>query len=97
MKKAILLSSVGIAILYVVVASAQQYPIMDRIANKAIAKYQQTTCEELWQKRAQKAPPSLEEQRAIQLLKSDPQLREAFIDKVAPPIANKMFDCGLIP
>jgi hypothetical protein len=96
MKKVILLSSVGIAILYVV-ASAQQYPIMDRIADKVIAKYQQTTCEELWQKRAQKAPPSMEEQRVIQLLKSDPQIREAFINKVAPPIANKMFDCGLIP
>jgi hypothetical protein len=96
MKKVILLSSVGIATLYVV-ASAQQYPIMDRIANKVIAKYQQTTCEELWQKRAQKAPPSVEEQRAIQLLKSDPQMRVAFIDKVAAPIANKMFDCGLIP
>ena len=96
MKNVILLSSVGIAILYVVV-SAQQYPIMDRIANKVIAKYQQTTCEELWQKRAQKAPPSSEEQRAIQLLKSDPQIREAFIGKIAPPIANKMFDCGLIP
>ena len=96
MKKVILLSSVGIAIVCVV-SSAQQYPIMDRIANKVIAKYQQTTCEELWQKRAQKAPPSIEEQRAIQFLKSDPQIREAFIDKVAPPIANKMFDCGLIP
>jgi hypothetical protein len=96
MKKVILLSSVGIAILYVV-ASAQQYPIMDRIADKVITKYQQTTCEELWQKRAQKAPPSMEEQRVIQLLKSDPQIREAFINKVAPPIANKMFDCGLIP
>jgi len=96
MKKVILLSSVGIAILYVV-ASAQQYPLMDRIADKVIAKYQQTTCEELWQKRAQKAPPSMEEQRVIQLLKSDPQIREAFINKVAPPIANKMFDCGLIP
>lgn len=96
MKKVILLSSVGIAIVCVVLP-AQQHPIIDRIANKVIAKYQQTTCEELWQKRAQKAPPNSEEQRAIQFLKSDPQIREAFIDKVAPPIANKMFDCGLIP
>ena len=64
MKKATLLSSnVGIAIVCVV-ASAQQHPIMDRIANKVIAKYQQTTCEELWQKRAQKAPPSSDLRRS---------------------------------
>jgi hypothetical protein len=97
MKKVVLFSSIGLVILYVAVARAQQYPILDRVADKVIAKYQQTTCEELWQKRAQKAPPSIEEQKVIQFLKSDPQMREAFINKVAPPIVNKMFDCGLIP
>jgi hypothetical protein len=39
----------------------------------------------------------MEEQRAIQILKNDPQMRAAFINKIAPPIANKMFDCGMIP
>jgi hypothetical protein len=39
----------------------------------------------------------MEEQRAIGLLKGDPQMREVFINKIAPPIANKMFDCGMIP
>ena len=29
--------------------------------------------------------------------KSDPQMRTAFINKVAAPIANKMFECGMIP
>jgi len=24
-------------------------------------------------------------------------MRQAFIDKVAAPIANKMFECGLLP
>jgi len=33
----------------------------------------------------------------VTLLQSDPQMRAAFINKVAPSIANKMFDCGLIP
>jgi hypothetical protein len=37
------------------------------------------------------------EQKAIQALKNDPQMRTAFINKVAAPIANKMFQCGLIP
>lgn len=75
----------------------QQYPIMDKVANKIIAKYEQSTCEQLWQKKAEKAPPSAEEQKVIGFLKSDPQMRVAFINKIAPPIANKMFDCGMIP
>jgi len=84
-------------LLYLSVAEAQQYPIMDKIADKVIQKYQQSTCEQLWQKKSAKAPPSAEEQKVIGFLKSDPQMRAAFIDKVAAPIANKMFECGLIP
>lgn len=84
-------------VVYVSIGSAQQYPVMDAIANKVIAKYQNATCEQLWQKKAAKAPPSAEEQKAMALLKSDPQMRQAFIEKIAAPIANKMFDCGLIP
>jgi hypothetical protein len=30
-------------------------------------------------------------------LKGDPQMRAAFINQIAPPIANQMFDCGMIP
>ena len=75
----------------------QQYPIMDKVADKIILKYQQSTCEQLWVKKSEKAPPSAEEQKAIAFLKSDPQMRAAFINKIAPPIANKMFDCGMIP
>ena len=37
------------------------------------------------------------EQKALEMLKSDPQMRQAFISKVAAPIANKMFECGMIP
>jgi hypothetical protein len=31
------------------------------------------------------------------LLKQNPQLRTEFINKVAAPIVNKMFECGMIP
>jgi hypothetical protein len=75
----------------------QQYPIMDKVADKIILKYQQSSCEQLQQKESQKAPPSPQEIKAIQFLHSDPQMRVAFINKVAPPIANKLFDCGMIP
>ncbi len=83
--------------LYVCIGSAQQYPMMDMVANKVIQKYQNSSCEQLWEKKSQKAPPSQQEQNAIQLLKGDPQMRAAFINKVAAPIANKMFECGMIP
>ena len=78
-------------------AQPQQYPILDRVADKVIQKYQQSTCEDLWKKKSEKAPPSAEEQKVIEFLKSDPQMRTIFINKVAGPIANKMFQCGMIP
>jgi hypothetical protein len=76
-----------------------QYPIMDRVANTVIQKYQSATCEQLWQERAagQGAPKPAEEQRAITILRGDPNMRTAFLNKVAAPIANKMFECGMIP
>ena len=79
--------------------NAQQFPIMDKIADKVIQKYQSSTCEQLWQQKAEKGktPESPMEQRALEMLKSDPQMRQAFINKVAAPIANKMFECGMIP
>jgi hypothetical protein len=76
---------------------AQQYPIMDRVADKIIQKYQTSTCEQLWVKKSEKAPPTPEEQKIIAFLKSDPQMRAAFINKIAAPIANKMFECGMVP
>jgi hypothetical protein len=74
-----------------------QHPILDQVANKVIQKYQSSTCEQLWLKKSQKTPPSAEEQKVIDFLKSDPEMRTLFINKVAAPIANKMFECGMIP
>ena len=42
-------------------------------------------------------PKSPQELEVIKLLRSDPARRAAFLDKVAGPIANKMFECGMIP
>ena len=33
----------------------------------------------------------------MQALRNNPQMRAAFIDRVAAPIANKMFQCGMLP
>ena len=75
--------------------AAADTPLMNRVADKVIQKYQSASCEQLWAQKAQ--PKSEQEQRLIGLLKGDPQLRTAFMNKVAGPIANKMFDCGMIP
>ena len=82
------------ALLFAGAANAQ-YPIMDMVANKVVQKYQQSSCEQLWEKKGQ--PKSAEEQRVVELLRGDPQMAAAFINRVAAPIANKMFECGLIP
>ena len=75
--------------------AAADYPLMNMVADKVIQKYQSATCDQLWAQKEQ--PKSEQEQRLMSLLKSDPQLRTAFMNKVAGPIANKMFDCGMIP
>jgi hypothetical protein len=75
----------------------QQYPILDAAAGKLVQKYQTSTCEQLWAKKSQNTPPKPEEQKLIQLLHNDPQMRAEFINRVAAPIANKMFECGMIP
>ena len=75
--------------------SASQYPMLDMVAQKVIQRYQASTCEQLWEARGKPKPQ--EEQNLIQLLKGDPQMRQVFIDEVAGPVANKMFECGLLP
>jgi len=76
-------------------AVAAQGMILDLVANKVIQKYQTSTCEQLWQ--AKQQPKSAEEQKAVQFLRNDPQARQAFLNKIAGPVANKMFECGMIP
>jgi hypothetical protein len=87
------------AALFAGAAIAQQYPMLDMVAGRVVQKYQSSSCEQLWQERAQKTnqPKPEREQQALQLLHDDPQMRAAFIDRVAAPIANKMFECGMIP
>lgn len=89
------LVALALPVLLFAAESSAQYPIMDEVAAKVVQHYQQSSCAQLWQQRGQ--PRSQREQQAIQLLHQDPQMRAAFIGRVAAPIANKMFECGLIP
>ena len=75
------------------------YPVVDKIADKVIQKYQTTSCEQLMQEKAEKQgkAKSGEEQRTLQFLHEDAGARAEFFNKVSAPIATKMFECGMIP
>lgn len=85
----VVVASIGASAVYA------QGMIMDMVTNKVIQKYQSSTCEQLWQARGK--TPGAEEQRLIGFLKNDPQMRQEFFNKIAGPVMNKMFDCGMIP
>jgi hypothetical protein len=74
---------------------AAQGVLVDAAADKVIKKYQAATCDQL---KAQKAePPSEKEKIALDLLRDDPKARVAFVNKIAAPVLNKMFECSMIP
>jgi len=83
------------ALLFAGVAAAQQYPLMDMMADRVIQRYREASCEQLWERRGKPKPE--EEKNLIQLMRGDPQMRTAFINKIAAPVANKMFECGMVP
>jgi transposase-like protein len=98
MKKQLMLLGSSLTLFVAGIAFAQ-FPVMDKVADKVVQKYQTSTCEQLWQEKAQnqgKPKPEME-QRAIKILKEDPQMRQAFFAKISAPIVNKMFECGMIP
>jgi hypothetical protein len=87
--------AVGISVLIVAGAAFAQGMLLDAAADKVIKKYQAATCDEL--KAQKKEPPSDKEKEAIEFLRNDSQARISFINKIAAPVLNKMFDCGMIP
>jgi hypothetical protein len=94
MKKRIPVIVVVSALCIAGIAGGQEV-ILNMVANKVIQKYQSASCEQLWQQKGQ--PKSPEEERAVNFLRSDPQARTDFLNKIAPPVVNKMFECGMIP
>ena len=94
MMKPLYLFALVPALLFVGVAGAQ-HPLLDMAANKVIQKYQQSTCEQLWEQKGK--PKTAQEQEIITFLRGDAQMRTEFINRIAGPVANKMFECGMIP
>jgi hypothetical protein len=98
-KKLALFLLAGLTCLCVAGARAQQYPLLDRVAEKVVQKYQTSSCQQIAEERANKPTGRREEmeERVVRALHEDPRMRQEFINRVAAPIANKLFECGLIP
>ena len=79
--------------------------LLELAAKLAIDKYQSASCEELSNMKpssdksakGSRDAQAILQQKAIELLRKNPEIREKFINRVAPPIANKMFECNVIP
>jgi hypothetical protein len=87
-------SAVVIAAFVLAGEASAQGMLVDFAADKVITKYQTATCDEL--KAQKKQPPTDKEKEAVEFLRNDSQARIFFIGKIAAPVLNKMFDCGMI-
>ena len=89
-RMAVLVSAVAIA-----GAVGAQGMLLDYATDPVIKKYEAASSEQL--KALKGEPPSEKQKMAVDFLKNDSQARIAFINKIAAPVLNKMFECGLIP
>jgi hypothetical protein len=88
-------ATVLVSALTVAGAASAQGMLLDFAADKVIKKYQTASCDEL--KAQKKDPRTDKEKEAVQFLRNDSQARIFFINKVAAPVLNKMYECGMIP
>ena len=70
-------------------------PILEMVAGMVIQKYKSSSCEDLKAKKGE--PPAEIVGAAVAFLRDHPSVKLKFINKVAAPVANRMFDCGMIP
>lgn len=87
--------AVFVAATVVAGAVAAQGMLVEAAANKVIRKYQTASCDELKAQRSE--PPTTKEKIALDLLRDDPKARLTFVNQVAAPVLNKMFECDMIP
>ncbi len=98
--------STALLYLYSCASLSQPQPtkemLMDVATNLVTQKFVNSSCEQLVQMQKTKpgegtGPGAALEKKALEMLRNDPQMREEFINRVAGPMANRMFECGLIP
>jgi len=56
-----------------------------------------SSCQQLMLKKAENAPPSEGEQKAMEMLRTGPQMRHEFVAIVADQVVDKLIECGMIP
>ena len=88
-------AAVLVSTLLVASSALAQGMLLDFAADKVIKKFTTSTCDEL--KAMKGEPPSEKEKMAIDFLRNDAQARKDFIDKIAPTVMNKLFECDMIP
>ena len=60
-----------------------------------VQKYRSSSCDQL--KAMRRAGPSLREKATLAYLRNDDQARISLINKIAVPVANRIFVCGVFP
>ena len=86
-------------------ATLSKESLLDAVANLVIEKYENASCEQLTQMKpqsgenaeAKESSEDVVQEKAMEMLRNNPEMREQFINRVAGPIANKMFECNLVP
>ena len=98
MHKRLFLGAVAAAFMIASVARAD-HPLVDKVADKVVQKYQTSSCEQLAASRMQRQgrPKSAAEQRAVQMLHEDAAARTEFFNRISAPVVTKLFECGMIP
>jgi hypothetical protein len=76
-------------------AARAQGMLLDYAADRVIQKYATESCAQIKVERGK--PLSEKDKQAMDYLRSDNQARTYFLDKVAAPVANKLFECGMFP
>ncbi len=87
-----------IVVVVVVVAGvgwASRGKAVELAADEVVKKFSTLSCEQL--AAARDEPPGMLKKVAIGLLHDDAKVREAFIDRIAAPVLNKMIECGMAP
>lgn len=69
--------------------------ILEMVSGIVIDQYKTSSCEDLRTKKG--APPSEIIAQGMAFMRDHPATRIKFINMIAAPVANRMFECGMIP
>ena len=92
------LAGFGVVLCAGVAGAQSTHPIVQELAKHVVQKYQTGSCQDIANQRSR--PPQQHtdlERRAVEVMRANPGIRVEFINAVAAPIANKLFECGMLP